>query len=108
MTNLVLDDNFQRTHRPFAAKDIRPLQAGRVLMSFGANLLIVDKGKMSFGAKGLSHCKWLMLFFANVLSVDKGKMSFLAEGLSDGRVRMSFTANTLTLCHLEEPFGTRY
>ena len=49
-----------------------------------------------------------MSFIANVLIVDKGKMSFLTEGLSDGRVRMSFTANTLTLCHLEEPFGTRY
>ena len=108
MTNLVLDDNFQRNHRPFAVKDIRPLQAGRVLMSFGANLLIVDKGKMSFGAKGLSHCKWLMLFFADVLSVDKGKMSFLTKGLPDGKVRMSFAANALTLCHLEEPFGTRY
>ena len=80
MTNLVLDDNFQRTHRPFAAKDIRPLQAGRVLMYFGANLLIVDKGKMSF----------------------------LTEGLPDGKARMSFSANALTLCHLEEPFGTRY
>ena len=108
MTNLVLDDNFQRTHRPFAAKDIRPLQAGRVLMSFAANLLIVDKRKMSFGAKGLSRCKWLMLFFADVLSVDKRKMSFLTEGLPDGKVRMSFAANALTLCHLEEPFGTRY
>ena len=108
MNNLVLDDNFQRTHRPFAAKDIRPLQAGRVLMSFTASLLIVGKRKMSFGAKGLSHCKWLMLFFANVLSADKRKMSFLAEGLSDGKVRMSFTANSLTLCHLEESFGTRY
>ena len=108
MTNLVLDDNFQRTHRPFAAKDISPLQAGRVLMSFGANLLIVDKGKMSFGAKGLSHCKWLMSFTANVLTAGKRKMSFLTEGLSDGKVRMSFTANALTLCHLEEPFGTRY
>ena len=77
-------------------------------MPFAANLLIVDKGKMSFGAKGLSHCKWLMLFFADVLSVDKGKMSFLTEGLPDSKVRMSFTANSLTLCHLEEPFGTRY
>ena len=49
-----------------------------------------------------------MSFTANVLIVDKGKMSFLTEGLSDGRVRMSFTANALTLCHLEEPFGIRY
>ena len=77
-------------------------------MSFGENLLIVDKGKMSFGAKGLSRCKWLMLFFADVLSVDKGKMSFLTEGLPDGKARMSFTANALTVCHLEEPFDTRY
>ena len=80
MTNLVLDDNFQRTHRPFAAKDIRPLQAGRVLMSFAAN----------------------------ALTAGKRKMSFLTEGLPDGKVRMSFTANALTLCHLEESFGTRY
>ena len=77
-------------------------------MPFAANVLTDGKGKMLFGAKGLSHCKWLMLFFADVLSVDKGKMSFLAEGLPDGKARMSFTANALTLCHLEEPFGTRY
>ena len=77
-------------------------------MPFAVNVLTAGKVKMSFGAKGLSHCKWLMLFFADVLSVDKGKMSFLTEGLSDGKVRMSFTANSLTLCHLEEPFGTRY
>ena len=108
MTNLVLDDNFQRTHRPFAAKDIRPLQAGRVLMSFGANLLIVDKGKMSFGAEGLSDGKVLMSFTANVLTTGKRKMSFLAEGLPDDKVRMSFAVNVLKVCHLEEPFGTRY
>ena len=77
-------------------------------MSFAASVLTTGKGKISFGAKGLSHCKWLMLFFADVLSVDKGKMSFLTEGLSDGKARMLFTANALTLCHLEEPFGTRY
>ena len=108
MTNLVLDDNFQRTHRPFAAKDIRPLQAGRVLMSFGANLLIVDKRKMSFLTEGLSDGKVLMSFTANVLTTGKRKMSFLAEGLPDDKVRMSFTANALTLCHLEESFDTRY
>ena len=77
-------------------------------MPFAASVLTVGKAKMSFGAKGLSHCKWLMLFFADVLSVDKGKMSFLTKGLPDGKARMSFTANALTLCHLEEPFGTRY
>ena len=77
-------------------------------MSFAASVLTAGKGKMSFGAKGLSHCKWLMLFFADVLSVDKRKMSFLAESLSDGKVRMSFAANVLKVCHLEEPFGTRY
>ena len=49
-----------------------------------------------------------MPFAANVLTDGKGKMLFLAEGLPDGKVRMSFTANALTLCHLEEPFGTRY
>ena len=108
MTNLVLDDNFQRTHRPFAAKDISPLQAGRVRMSFGANLPIVDKGKMSFLTEGLPDGRVRMPFAANVLTADKGKMSFLAEGLPDGKARMSFTANALTLCHLEEPFGTRY
>ena len=108
MTNLVLDDNFQRTHRPFAAKDIRPLQAGRVRMSFAASVLTTGKGKMSFLAKSLSDGKVLMSFTANALTAGKGKMSFLAEGLPDGKVRMSFTANALTLCHLEEPFGTRY
>ena len=77
-------------------------------MSFTANVLMAGKRKMSFLAKGLSHCKWLMLFFADVLSVDKGKMSFLTEGLPDGKVRMSFTANSLTLYHLEESFGIRY
>ena len=108
MTNLVLDDNFQRTHRPFAEKDIRVLQAGRDLMSFGANLLIVDKGKMSFLDEGLSDGKVLMSFTASVLTAGKGKMSFLTEGLPDGKARMSFTANALTVCHLEEPFDTRY
>ena len=76
MTNLVLDDNFQRTHRPFAAKDIRPLQAGRILMSFGANLLIVDKRKMSFLTEGLPGSRVRMPFAANVLTADKRKMSF--------------------------------
>ena len=108
MNNLVLDDNFQRTHRPFAAKDIRPLQAGRVRMSFGANLPIVDKGKMSFLTEGLPDGKVRMSFTANALMAGKRKMSFLTKGLPDGRVRMSFTANSLTVCHLEEPFGTRY
>ena len=89
-------------------KNVNSSPAYNFRMPFAANLLIVDKGKMSFGAKGLSHCKWLMLFFADVLSAVKRKMSFLAEGLPDGKVRMSFTANALTLCHLEEPFGTRY
>ena len=108
MTNLVLDDNFQRTHRPFAAKDIRPLQAGRVLMSFAANALTAGKRKMLFLTEGLPDDRVRMSFTASVLTTGKRKMSFLAEGLSDGKVRMSFAANALTLCYLEEPFGTRY
>ena len=77
-------------------------------MPFTANALMASKGKMSFLAKGLLDGKVFMSFAANALMAGKRKMSFLTEGLSDGKVRMPFAANALTLCHLEEPFGTRY
>ena len=77
-------------------------------MSFAAGVLTADKEKMSFLAEGLSGSRVRMSFTANVLTAGKGKMSFLTEGLPDGKARMSFSANALTLCHLEEPFGTRY
>ena len=77
-------------------------------MPFAANVLTAGKGKMSFLTEGLPDDRVRMSFTASVLMAGKGKMSFLAEGLSDGKVRMSFAANALTLCHLEESFGTRY
>ena len=70
---------------------------------------IVDVSTLKFKNVNSSPAyNFRMSFAASVLIVDKGKMSFLTEGLPDGKVRMSFTANALTLCHLEEPFGTRY
>ena len=70
---------------------------------------IVDVSTLKFKNVNSSPAyNFRMSFAASVLIVDKGKMSFLTEGLSDSKARMSFAANALTLCYLEESFGTRY
>ena len=89
-------------------KNVYSSPAHNFWMSFAANVLMAGKGKMSFLTKGLPDGKIRMSFAANVLIAGKRKMSFLTKGLPDGKARMSFATNALTLCHLEEPFGTRY